>query len=50
MFIEALLIMIGLGDLTNVWGRHQKAMSSPATSVTGLGTNNRRVFRLSAGN
>ena len=41
------------GDLTNVWGRHQKAMSSPATSVTGLGVCRRtivRVFRLSAGN
>jgi hypothetical protein len=25
------------GDLTNVWGRHHKAMNSPVTSVTGLG-------------
>ena len=31
------------GDLTNVWGRHQKAMSSPATSVTGLGTCRRTI-------
>jgi hypothetical protein len=31
------------GDLTNVWGRHQKAMSPPATSVTGLRTCRRTI-------
>src|SRR6478672_5839566 len=31
------------GDLTNVWGRHQKAMSSPVTSVTGLGAYRRTI-------
>ena len=31
------------GDLANVWGRHQKATSSPATSLTGLGACRRTI-------
>ena len=31
------------GDLINVWGRHQKAMSSPVTSVIGLAAYRRTI-------